>query len=325
MTTTAPPPSDRLDPQHAGRLMRRASQASVTVAAILVAAKLGAWLMTDSVAVLSTLIDSLLDAAASLVTLVAVRQALTPADEEHRFGHGKAEPLAGLGQSAFIAGSGALLLMQAIARLVEPAPVRDGMVGIAVMGLSIALTLLLVTFQRHVIRKTGSVAIGADSLHYTGDLLTNLAVIASLLVGMVVDIPRLDPLLALGIAAYLMANAWTIGVRSIHLLMDSELPDADRDHILDLCRRHPQVRDVHDLRTRSSGPLTFIQLHLELDAGQTLLSAHAVAVEVEAALHEAFPNADILIHQDPAGLRENNHPPFAYQDRVSAPSEPAPG
>lgn len=296
------------------RLMRRASQASVSVAAILVVAKLAAWLVTGSVAVLSTLIDSLLDGAASLVTLFAVRQALTPADEDHRFGHGKAEPLAGLGQSAFIAGSGALLLIQAISRLLAPEPVRDGSIGIAVMVLSIALTLALVSFQRYVVRQTDSVAIGADSLHYTGDLLANLAVIGSLAVGMLVDLPLLDPLLGMGIAAYLMVNAWHIGLDSIDLLMDKELPAQDRERILATCLEHPEVRDVHDLRTRRSGPLSFIQLHLELDPNQTLLAAHAIAVDVEERLRALYPQADVLIHQDPAGLQEGNHPPLAYRD-----------
>jgi ferrous-iron efflux pump FieF len=297
-----------------GRLMRQATYASVTVASILVVAKLGAWALTDSVALLSTLIDSFLDAGASIVTLFAVRHALTPADEEHRFGHGKAEPLAGLGQSAFIAGSGIFLVIEAVGRLASPKPVTQGLVGIAVMVLSIALTIALVAFQRYVIRKTQSVAIGADSLHYTGDLLINLSVIVSLVLAMVFGVSVVDPLFAIAIAGYLMFNAWTIGTDSADLLMDKELPEEDRARILAIAMDHPEVHDVHDLRTRSSGPHSFMQLHLEVDGDMSLSAAHAVAVAVEAHLREAFPNADVLIHQDPAGIREDHHPDFAYQD-----------
>ncbi|WP_413206062.1 cation diffusion facilitator family transporter [Rhodospirillum sp. A1_3_36] len=297
-----------------GQLMRRATYASVTVASLLVIAKVGAWAVTDSVALLSTLIDSLLDAGASLVTLLAVRQALTPADEEHRFGHGKAEPLAGLGQSAFIAGSGIFLVIAAVGRLASPQPVTQGGVGIAVMVFSIIMTIGLVLFQRHVVRKTQSVAIGADSLHYSGDLLINLSVILSIGLDMVLHIPIVDPLFAIGIAGYLMVNAWTIGTESADLLMDKELPEEDRVRILAIAMENPGVHDVHDLRTRSSGPHSFMQLHLEVDGEMSLSAAHTIALDVEKRLRTAFPNTDVLIHQDPAGIKEDHHPEFAYQD-----------
>ena len=183
----------RADRAAAGRLMKRAAAASVAVAATLIIAKVGAWLATDSVAMLSSLLDSLLDAAASAINLLAVRHALTPADEEHRFGHGKAEPLAGLAQSAFICGSALILLMEALHRLGTPQPVQRPEIGIAVALFSIALSAGLVFYQRRVVARTGSVAIAADSLHYGSDALLNGAVVAALVVGMFVDAPLVDP------------------------------------------------------------------------------------------------------------------------------------
>ncbi len=307
-----------------GRLMRQATYASVGVATTLVAAKLGAWAVTGSVALLSTLIDSLLDGAASLLTLAAVRQSLIPADEEHRFGHGKAEPLAGLGQSAFIGGSAFFLLLEATDRLMSPQPVTQGAVGIAVMVFSILMTLGLVAFQRHVVRKTGSTAINADSLHYAGDLLINGSVIVSLVIGMAGGWAGIDPLFAIGIAGYLLFNAWGIGRDAVNLLMDRELPEEERERIRAICLEHPGVHDVHDVRTRSTGRQVFIQLHLELDGAWTLSAAHAAAVSVEKALRDAYPGGDVIIHQDPAGVREDYHPEFAFEPtNPESPPSPA--
>ena len=292
------------------RLMRLATYASVAVASSLILIKLAAWLHTDSISLLSTLIDSLLDVVASLINLFAVRHALTPADREHRFGHGKAEPLAALGQTAFIAGSGLFLVFEAGHRLFDPRPVLHSEVGIAVMVASIVVTFALTRFQAHVVRKTGSVAIKADSLHYLGDILVNAAVIAALLLGSQLGWTLADPLFGLAIAGYIMFNAWQIARGSLDMLMDRELPEAERARIRDIALANPNVLDLHDLRTRSSGRRTFIQVHVEMDGNMTLYSAHAVADEVEAALRAAFPGAEVMIHQDPHGLEEG-HVPFA--------------
>lgn len=306
-------------------LMRWATYAAVGTAFVLMAVKLGAWLMTDSVAMLSSLMDSMLDGLASLINLFAVRQALQPADAEHRFGHGKAEPLAGLAQAAFVGGSAIFLVIEAIGRLVEPVAVKQGAVGISVMVFSIALTMALVAFQRYVIRRTRSVAITADSLHYAGDVAINASVIASLLLSIYLGWTLADPIFGLGIALFLMRSAWVIARDSLDLLMDREFEPEDRQKILDIARDHPRVHDVHDLRTRSSGLQQFIQLHLEMDRHFTLLKAHAVADQVEARIREAFPNADIIIHQDPAGLKESGHDPLTYDDREhGVPKEPLP-
>jgi ferrous-iron efflux pump FieF len=303
--------TDRETPSdETARLMRLATYASVAVASSLVLVKLAAWLYTDSISLLSTLIDSLLDVVASLINLFAVRHALIPADREHRFGHGKAEPLAALGQTAFIAGSGLFLVFEAGHRLFDPRPVLHSEAGIAVMVVAIVVTFALTRFQAYVVRKTGSVAIKADSLHYLGDILVNAAVIAALLLGSRLGWTLADPLFGLAIAGYIMFNAWQIARGSLDMLMDRELPEAARARIRDIALANPDVLDLHDLRTRSSGRRTFIQVHVEMDGNLTLYRAHTVADEVEAALREAFPGAEVMIHQDPHGLDEG-HAPFA--------------
>jgi ferrous-iron efflux pump FieF len=286
------------------RLMTAATHASVAAAAVLIIAKIGAFLVTDSVALLSTLIDSLLDAAASIINLFAVRHALTPADREHRFGHGKAESLAGLGQSAFIAGSAVFLIFEAGHRLFDVQPVHNGTIGIAVMAFSILVTVGLVAFQRYVVRATGSLAIGADALHYFGDLLVNGSVLVSLFLGMEFGWHILDPIFAIGIAGFIVVSAWRISRKSLDQLMDRELRDDARARIKEIVAEHPDVVAMHDLRTRSAGPTLFVQLHLEMDPNITLARAHEISDSVEARILQAFPDAEVIIHEDPAGVPE---------------------
>jgi len=287
-----------------GALMRRATYASVAVASILIIAKTGAWAITDSVSVLSSLLDSLLDAAASIVNLFAVRHALAPADAEHRFGHGKAEALAGLAQAAFIGGSALLLLSEAVHRLWTPVPVESGEIGIVVMALSMALTFLLVRYQMYVVTRTGSLAVGADRLHYASDFLLNGAVIVSLLASMIFRIDILDPLAGLAIGAYILWGSWKIGRDALDHLMDRELPEDTRTKIIAIARANPLVLDVHDLRTRAVGPNISVQMHLEIDGNLTLNQAHGAADAVEEAVMAAFPGSDVIVHMDPAGIVE---------------------
>jgi ferrous-iron efflux pump FieF len=297
--------SDRADTRrHHEALRRRASYASAGIAMTLVVVKLFAWGMTGSVSLLSSLLDSLLDSAASLLNLFAIRHAMTPADREHRFGHGKAEPLAALGQAAFIAGSAALLLAQAIERLFNPQPVTHTAFGIAVMVLSIVATVGLVRYQRHVVAETNSVAIAADSLHYRSDLVLNISVIVALLASEFLGWRYADPLFGGGIAGWIIYNAWQIAATALVQLMDRELPDEDRARIRAIVQAHPEVRSVHDLRTRAAGPTSFVQLHIEMDGAMTLAHAHRVSDEVEAKILEAFPSAEVIIHQDPEGVEE---------------------
>lgn len=288
----------------ADRLRRSATYASVSVAAILIAVKFAAWLETGSVALLSSLVDSLLDAVASLVTLFAVRHAMSPADREHRFGHGKAEPLAVLGQSAFITGSAMLLLAEAVRRLLWPVPVANPPAGIAVMIFSIALTIGLVLYQQHVVRRTGSIAITADELHYRSDLVLNLSVIAALVLGSVLDQPILDPLFGAAIGIWIIYSAVRLARLSLFQLMDHELADDERENIRAIAQSHPDVVAAHDLRTRVAGPTAFIQIHIEMDGRMSLIRAHEISDEVEASLRSAYPSAEVIIHQDPEGIEE---------------------
>jgi ferrous-iron efflux pump FieF len=278
-----------------------ATYASISVALILIIAKLVAWGLSDSVSLLATLIDSVLDALASLINLVAVRHALTPADKEHRFGHGKAEALAGLSQSMFIAGSAGFLLLEAGRRLISPIAVEAVGTSMLVMVFSIVATLLLLGFQRHVIRKTNSTAIRADALHYRTDLLVNASVILALWLS-VKGWAGFDALFACAIAIYILYSAWEIITVSYDHLMDRELPDPQREEIEKLVLQHKSARGLHDLRSRHSGTMTFIQLHLELDDDLSLLEAHKISDEVELSLLEAFPGSEIIIHIDPQSV-----------------------
>jgi ferrous-iron efflux pump FieF len=301
MNKFAPELSAKLDAQ---RAMRLASYASVAVALILIVAKTLAWLATDSIAVLSSLIDSFLDALASIVTLIAIRHSLRPADLEHRFGHGKVEALAALAQSTFIAGSAVLLLFEAGARSLEPQEITRSDVAIYVMLFSIVLTFMLVLIQRWAIRKSGSVAISADALHYTSDLLMNTAVIVAILLVTELGWTIADPVFGAGIAVYIIWSAYRILRNSLDMLMDHELSDDVREEIRAIALTHDAIESVHDLRTRQSGLTYFIQLHLEMDGDISLLDAHEIADEVELSLIEAYPGSEIIIHQDPAGVED---------------------
>jgi len=283
--------------------MRMATYASTVVAFVLIVVKTMAWLMTDSVSLLATLIDSCLDAAAAIINLLAVRHALEPADREHRFGHGKAEALAGLGQSTFIAGSAVFLSLEAIGRLSHPQPVGAISIGVGVMVFSILATVGLLVFQRYVIRQTGSTAIKADYLHYKTDFLINAGVILALILSSY-GWPGFDPVFAIAIVAFILYSAWDIGKESMDLLMDRELPEQEREKIKALVRNHTDTDGLHDLRTRKSGTTVFIQFHLELDDHLTLMQAHRIADSVEALILEHFPDAEVLIHEDPSSLME---------------------
>ncbi len=268
---------------------------------MLVAAKLAVWLLTGSVSLLASLVDSMMDVMASAVNLVAVRWSLMPPDEEHRFGHGKAESLAGLGQAAFIAASALFIVFNAADRFVNPRPLEHLGIGVGVMLFSMLATLLLIGLQRFVIKRTGSVAIRADSLHYLSDLLTNAGILVALGLALGGWLWA-DPLIGLAVAAYIFWSALRIGTEAVHMLMDRELPAGEQQRILAIAGRAPEIVGVHDLRTRQAGAVRFIQLHLELPPALPLLRTHAIAEQVAAELRAEFPGADVMIHQDPAGL-----------------------
>jgi ferrous-iron efflux pump FieF len=291
-------------PERMAAMMQRATRASVAVSGATVAMMVVAWIASDSVSLLSSLIDSLVDAAAAVINLWAVQQALTPADREHRFGHGKAEPLASLGQSAFIAGSALLLLFEAVQHLLHPVPIRNTGFGVGVMVVSTGLAVGLLAYERRVVRSTGSLVVGADALHYRTHLVVNASVIASLLLSDLLGWIVVDPLFGGAIAVWIIHGAWRMAQQSVTQLMDRELPDDQRARIRALALAAPEVTAVHDLRTRAAGPGAFIQIHLEMDGALTLAEAHRISDRVEADIRAAFPHAEVLIHQDPEGVEE---------------------
>lgn len=280
------------------RLLRLATRASLTVASILVLAKAIAWWLSGSVSLLAGLTDSALDAVASFLNLLAVHYALRPADDDHRFGHGKAEALAGMAQALFIAVSAVLIGFQAVERLQTPQPLGDTGAGIAVMLLSLVLTVALLAFQRKVIRITGSTAVRADSLHYRSDLLLNGSILLALLLAGF-GWPQLDALFGLGIALYILWSALQIARESTSILMDQELPADIGERMPELALAIPGVKGVHDLRTRVSGSHWFVQLHLELPGALPLHDAHALCVKASEAIRERYPRADVMVHADP--------------------------
>lgn len=281
------------------QLMRLATKLSLWAGCFLVLLKGMAWSFTDSLSMMSSLADSLLDVMASAVNFAAVRYALQPPDEEHRFGHGKAEDLAGFAQSTFICGSGLFLVVEGIKRFFSPEPVKHSMLGIGVMVISILVTLALVLYQRRVVKLTGSQVVKADSLHYVADLLTNSAVIAAFILSYGLNWYAADAVFALLIAGYIIFTSSKIGYHAFQNLMDREFSNDDRAKIEDIVRTSSGVLGLHDLRTRSSGVNGFIQLHLDLDPEMTLRQAHVISDAVEDKLRKAFPNTEILIHQDP--------------------------
>lgn len=286
--------------------MRLAAVASVGVGFTLALSKTAVWLLTGSVTMLASLMDSALDLLASIITLIGVKTALEPPDFDHRFGHSKAEGLAALAQAAIMAGSATFVLLEALGRLISPEPVRMAWTGFAVSALAIVLTMALVAFQRRVIRQTGSLAIAADNLHYTGDLLLNLAVMGGLALAAYTPFGWTDGLFGAGIAAYIAWNAFAVVRSAVDMLMDKEFSEAARETIFNITMGNPQVRGLHDLKTRSAGLRDFIQLHIEVDPELSLRDAHLAATEVEAAIGEAFPDAEIIINVDPVGFERPN-------------------
>jgi ferrous-iron efflux pump FieF len=291
-------------PPDAGRLMRRATLASIGVALVLILGKAIAWHMSGSVVVLSSLVDSLLDAVASLVNFMAVRQALVPPDREHRFGHDKFEALAGLAQSLVIAASAFYVLYEAARHLLHPEPFSDGGVALAVMLGSILLTSGLVLYQRSVTRRTGSLAVAADSLHYLSDILTNAGAIAGIVLSYYFGVTLADPVFALGIAFFILMGSRRIFSASLDIVVDRELPDEERRQIAEIVAAHASVISMHDLKTRRAGLRRFVQFHIELDPGMTVKTAHDVMAELDKHIREAFPGANVIIHGDPYGLDE---------------------
>ncbi|WP_019960523.1 cation diffusion facilitator family transporter [Woodsholea maritima] len=294
----------RVAPQEAQKISAHATRLSVIVASILVVAKIGAWWLSGSVAMLASLADSALDLAASLTAFFAVRYAATPADEEHRHGHGKAEAMASFLQGLLVAGSAAYLVYESGKRLINPEPIQHGLIALGVMVLSIVMTLGLVWAQTQALKKSHSLAVSGDRAHYMADLGSNLAVMVGLIGAGLLGFTRADPIIGLLVALWLFKTAWDVITGAADHLMDKELPDEEREAILRLAREDAQVLGVHNLRTRAAGPFVHIQIHMDLDPTLTLDEAHKIIVAAEKRIMSAFPAADILIHPDPRGHAE---------------------
>ncbi|MGL4473821.1 MAG: cation efflux pump FieF [Shewanella sp.] len=288
--------------------VKLASRASVATALTLIAIKLFAWQYSGSASMLASLTDSFADALASIVNLLAIRYAIVPADNDHRYGHGKAEPLASLAQSAFIAGSALLLFLHGGQRLFDPQPVEHADVGIWVSVIAIVMTLALVLLQKKALSMTSSCVVEADSLHYKSDLLLNAAVLIALVLATQGWLWA-DGLFAVLIAFYIGYQAIGLAYRSANLLLDKELDQETRDKIVALAIEDGRVLGVHDLRTRQSGKTTFIQLHLELDGNQSLFKAHSAADAAEKRIMKAFDSAEVIVHQDPVQLMPHHQVP----------------
>ncbi|MGV3345659.1 CDF family cation-efflux transporter FieF [Enterobacteriaceae bacterium LUAb1] len=282
-------------------LVNRAALAATTLASLLLIMKTFAWWYTGSASILAALVDSLVDIAASLTNLLALRYALQPADDNHTFGHGKAEALAALAQSMFICGSALFLLLTGIQYLVTPVALHAPLTGIIVTVVALFSTLMLVAFQRWVAKKTASQAVQADMLHYQSDVLMNGAILLALLFSWY-GFHRADAIFALGIGVFILYTALRMGYNAVQSLLDRALPDEERQEIIDIIHHWPGVRGAHQLRTRQSGPIRFIQLHLEMDDHLPLIQSHQIAEQVEQALREKFPDSDIIIHQDPCSI-----------------------
>ncbi|NVK38101.1 MAG: cation diffusion facilitator family transporter [Gammaproteobacteria bacterium] len=278
-------------------LSRQATIASVTVALILIITKTWAYWSTGSVSLLGSLLDSMLDGVTSLINFIALRFALVPADDDHKFGHGKLESIAALAQSAFMVGSAVVLVLNSFDVMIDKRQMVNSHIGVGVSILAIVLTLALVAFQRYVIKRSKSLIVEADSLHYQGDLLMNGAVLLAMaLVGF--GWYWIDAVMAIGIGVFLCVNAWHVGAKAFKELMDQQLPEVEAI-VEQLVRNEHGPEGCHDVRCRQSGPDLFIQFHLELDENLALWSAHEIGDRIEKKIKESYPNADVLIHHDP--------------------------
>ncbi|EPV1126694.1 CDF family cation-efflux transporter FieF [Vibrio harveyi] len=287
--------------QQYARLVTMAAWTATIVATLLLIVKVITWWVTGSVSLLASLIDSMLDIAASVVNLIVVRYSLQPADREHTFGHGKAESLAALAQAMFISGSAVFLILNGIERFFRPHELNAPELGVYVSLFAMVVTFGLVMFQKHVVRVTGSQAIAADSLHYQTDLYMNGAIMVALGLSYF-GVTQADAVFAVGIGIFILYSAFKMVSEAIQTLLDRKLPDEELGQIRQECLKVEGVLGVHQLRTRMSGPTRFIQLHLELDDNLRLIEAHHIADKVEDNLLELFPEADVLIHQDPLSV-----------------------
>lgn len=311
------PDSGTKSPDHRPHYALYAGGAAIVTVSLLIAAKTVAWFITDSASILASLTDSMIDAWVSGINLLAIRYSLKPADKEHRYGHGKVEGIAALFQAALITGAAVFLTLESIARLIDVREVESLDVALGVMGFSMVLSILLVAVQKYSLRFAPSLAVEADQAHYATDIIVNGGTILALGIIALGGPHWLDSAFALIVVVYLVRTAWQIGFKGADMLMDRELPEDVRHKILSIIVASPHVGGVHDLRTRAIGMRTHISFDVELDPGLTLQAAHDATRQVEQALLAHFPQAEIMIHMDPAGdPADSRHPDPARASAV---------
>ena len=281
------------------KLVKTCTIFATSVAGIMVLMKIYAWYITGSVTMLSSLMDSSMDFVVSGINFFAARYSFKPADNDHRFGHSRAQDLAALAQASFIAYLSVVITIEAIKKFIHPMPIEDSMEGLIVIIIALVLTILLLAYQRYVYNKTKSTMVHADAAHYLTDVLSNISVIIVLLVSQRFDVPWLDPTLGLVLAGYVLWSGVKVGKTAFNNLMDKEIEE-NRDEIMAIINSHNKVVAISELKTRRSGNKLFIQFDFTMDGGATLNEAHEVAHELEALLHKNFPEAEIFIHQEPA-------------------------
>ncbi len=319
-TPSAAPPAPAAKPAYA----IAAGLAALLMVALLIGIKSYAYLQSGSLSVLASLVDSIVDSGVSLMNLLVILYAIRPADRDHRYGHGKAEGLAALAQGLFIAGAALYLLSEAATRFLHQEAVSDHGLAIAVMGVSVILSYALVRFQSYALRRAPSLAIEADQAHYSMDIAVNSGVIVTIIMIYYGAPGWIDPLFALGVAAYLAYVAWHIGRKGLDMLLDRELPEPDRQTILTLARQDKDVLGVHDLRTRKSGMAVHIFFDVELDPKLSLESAHSITTRIERTLLQHFPNAEIMIHMDPYGQPEDASRHASFKSEAFKKDDPPP-
>ena len=286
-------------------LLKRATTASVGVAVTLIGLKTWGYIDSGSVAIFGTLLDSVMDSLSSIIIFIAVRFSIAPADDDHRFGHGKAEAIAGLLQAFIITATSLLLVYEVYDKIKSPQIIGKTDIGLGIIISSIILTLLLVLYQRYVAKKTKSIAIEADGMHYTGDILLNIGVAIALVLGDYFNMIYADPIFGAIACLYLLHSAWEVFKASTDVLMDKEMDDDEKKNIVSIIKSHERVIDIHELRTRSSGLNIFIQFHLDLERGISLYDAHTISDQVEDSLMEVYPTAEIFIHADPEEITKD--------------------
>jgi ferrous-iron efflux pump FieF len=296
--------------KHSSTLVKNATYFAVTAAALCIFAKLTAWFCSGSVAILASLFDSILDIVASIINMIAIHYALQPPDNEHRFGHGKAEDLAVLSQSMFFGLSGFVVIGASLKRLFKTTPIENEMISIYLMLFSIIINVMLIIYQKRVIKATHSSVIKADNLHYVTDLLTNTFTICAIVLSYYFKISIADPIFAIIIALYILYGSWGLLQKAFNNLMDHEMSDENKNLIKEIITSHKRIESFHDLKTRLSGNRAFIQFHIVHNKDMTLSEAHMIAEDIEAQILKKIPNAEIIMHQDPDDIEEE----ISYKD-----------